>query len=370
MAVIIGLVTMLVLGASVMCTAIIRKGHKLNEPLVIESLETTYSGSTHVPKGTAIMSEEEWSSTMGTTSYSTYEDYVAANESSFQSSVPTITADGINAEIFQYCDDYFKVYYGAERVSPLFPMALSNNETQGRADFDVSWCALLPTRYVDVSRIGTFDVTDVVSDDSTYRALSADYSTRDRGCLQMSPTYGTNNAYLNSLMSGTEKEKLAKIDTSKYSTWVSGASSQPGDRFYLPDVLMRLQAAMEASVATFINNDYVPSTDMQMIAMLAIDHNSGNVFYFKDHNRKIGNWISGQKAYDYCAKVGAIEMVQKVEELANTSNMMYISPSVAHKLYEEVYNESYTGYCSSNVNSAYPIMVMYSYMKLVQLYTS
>lgn len=340
-----------------------------SEPLKIEVLESSYTQASHTPRGVEIMSEEEWLSSMGTTTYSTYEDYVSANEVAFTSTTPTITASGVNAKLFEYCDKYFKAYYGTERISPLFPMALSNTETQGRADYSKTFCALFPSRYVDVSKIDTFNVTDVISDEKVFNALSKEYSTRDRGCLQMSPTYGTGNDYLNSLMSGTEKEKLAKVDTSKYSSWVAGASSTPGDRFYLPDVLMRLQAAVEEDVRNFIVKGYIPNTDMQLIAMLGIEHNSGYVFSFSNHSKRVGRWNSGQSAYDYCCKLGDSKFTSELEDLASKSSSMYLSVNEAHKLYEKVYNESYTNYCSGSINAAYPIMVMYAYMKLIDAYT-
>ncbi len=356
-------------GVVTMSILFVSHDKKMNEPLVINVLESSYEDSEHVPRGTEIMSEEEWNASMGTTAYATYEEYVSANEAVFSSTTPTITADGVNLELFQYCDKYFKAYYGAERISPLFPMALSNCETQGRADYSKTYSALIPSKYVDPSRAGTFNVTDVLEDETVFNALTSEWSTRDRGCLQMSPTYGTGNEYLNSLMSGTEQEKLKSVDTSKHASWVAGASSTPGDRFYLPDVLMRLQAAVELDVNHFIKNDYPPQTDMQLIAMLGIEHNSGYIFSSSNHSRPLGRWSSGQAAYDYCVKLGDSKFVSKLTEFARQKDTMYMEVKDAHRLYQEVYGESYTSYCYHSVNAAYPILVMYAYIKLVDAYT-
>ena len=51
--------------------------------------------------------------------------------------------------------------------------------------------ALSDYAIVPIDLLHTMDVTTVVSNPEYYKALSAECSTRDRGALQMSPTYGT-----------------------------------------------------------------------------------------------------------------------------------------------------------------------------------
>jgi hypothetical protein len=92
-------------------------------------------------------------------------------------------------------------------------MALANVETPGRADNSITWSSLFPSKYADVSTMGTFDVTTVLSDPKIYAALSSEYSTKYRGALQMSTTYGTGNSAINRQMSGSEVSKLKTVDS-------------------------------------------------------------------------------------------------------------------------------------------------------------
>lgn len=355
-----------------MSIAMYKHQSKNTDTIQINVSELKSSGgiSAHAPRGSHLLSEEEFEQIKDTMSFETYAEYCSTVGTNFTSTVLMVSADEINMKIYNYCDQYFNLYWGNERISPLFPMALSNIETQGRADFDITFCALFPSKYVSIDQIDTFDVTSVFQSDRVFIALTSEYSSRDRGCLQMNPGYGCNNAYLNALMSGTEKDKLSDIDIKGHSGWASGASSQPGDRFYLPDVLMRLQAAMEENIQYYLTRDYVPETEMQLIAMMAISHNSGcNVFSYKNHNKKTGSWYSGQQAFDYCLNIGSPEFVSRIEELANQKDDMYISYKDALKLYQDFYGVSPTEYCSSKVNAGYPIMCIYSYLKLIQAYT-
>ena len=218
----IGLILFAILTISLLGSMLhlaIKHKHKLNAPIVIDSLESSFEYASHVPSGTSVMSEEEFDALQGTTTFETYVDYVASVDTSFKSTTPTITASGANADLFDYCDKYFHVYYGAVRLSPIFPMALANVETPGRADFTKTWSSLFPSAVADVSKMGTFCITDVVANSKTFYTLSTEYSTRDRGALQMSPTYGTNNSTVNSMMSGNEVDKLSKVNTTHCLSW-------------------------------------------------------------------------------------------------------------------------------------------------------
>lgn len=367
---IVGLCAVLIISNFTIMGIVVHRRTKLLDkgPIVVPELTSSFD-SGHSYSGVAIMSEEEFIAAEGTMSYTSYDDYVSSVSAGFDSMTPTITASGANAKLLDYCDKYFKVYYGYQRVSPIFPMAIANVETTGRADFSKTWSALFPSKYVSTDEIDTFNVIDVLSSPELFKALSTEWSTRDRGCLQMSTTYGTGNEYLNSLMSGIEMDKLQNYKSGQYATWVSRAKTLPGDRFYLPDVLMLLQAAIEDTVHDIVRNGYEPQTDGQLVAMLAVSHNSGNTFYFKDHNRKIGTWVSGEKAYELCMKVGAPEFVALIEEYARSSNKMYIDSSTAKELYARLYSEPLSTYSSNVTNYTYPIKVLYAYVKLGQLYT-
>lgn len=344
---------------------------KNSSKIVIDSVDWENFVSKKFPT-TYIMTKEEYEvfcTTMGgSVSFDTYEDYVSTVSANYVES-NLLSADGANLQLYEICDKYFQCYYGNVRISPILPMAIANVETPGRADFSKTWSALFPSRYVDTSEMLTFDVTDVVSSEYLYSVFSNDYSTRDRGPLQMSPTYGTGSKELNALMSGTEKEKLSNVDTTAYATWVSGASSYSGDRFYLPDMLLRLSCATNEQIKHMVKNNYLPKNDMHLVTMLCTSHNVGNPWYFSDHSKKRGCWRSGELLYEFTAKVSTDEFVAVLQEYADTHDATYIDSKTAKQLYLKVYDDDLMDYVTKEYVSMYPVKALYSYIKLTDLYT-
>lgn len=280
-----------------------------------------------------------------------------------------ITADAgtYNTLLYQTCDKYFIVYCGSTRVSPLFPMALANVESPGRANHDYTWSALFPSKYINPSMMLEADVTTVVSSDTIYNALSKDSSTRDRGALQMSHTYGTGDKYFNSMMSGNEKDKLQNVQyDSKYQLWVSGASSTQGDRFYLPDVCLRLSAAMNDAVHDMVRHDYLPKTDAQTVAMCAMYHHRSGVWTGVAKGGQ--TWNSSDLAYEYSCSIGNQKFVDALTLYFHAHPDKYnISVKEALSVYKSCYGE-WSKYCSRDIVASYPIQVMYCYIVLVNLY--
>lgn len=354
-------------------TLVYRHISRQSQPIVIQALERL-PVKYNTPVGSTQLTEEEFAALQSAglmQSFDTYESYAASGSaSSMEMMSSEITADGINRTLYDIVDSNFNVYYGEMRVSPILPMAISNVETPGRADHDVTWSSLFPSRIVPIDYLETFDVTSVISNHDWYTALSSEYSTRDRGCLQMSPTYGTGNATINEMMSGTEKDKLALVDTSAYSTWCSGASDKPGDRFYLPDVCLRMTGAMQAQTQYMLSNNYVPTTDMQLIAMLAVSHQNSGVWCYKDHNKSVGRWHSGQKVYDWCQTITQQNVIDRLTELALESDSCFIDSNVADRLCSELGINNYSEYSTKSIVCTYPIKVLYAYIKLCMLYTS
>lgn len=323
------------------------------------------------PVMSALMTESDFKylKSIGMISYDSYETYQASvlSAASLTSTASLTNLSDANALLYNMADTYFQVYYGSQRVSPILPMAISNVETPGRADHNITWCALFPSRIVDVSQIETFNVTDVLKDENVFKALSTEYSTRDRGCLQMSPTYGTGNASVNQRMSGTEKDKLASMSTS-HTAWVSGASSSSGDRFYLPDVLLRLQAAFQGQVENILNNDYQPASDLQLVAMLAMSHQSSGV-WGKTHSKKIGCWLTGDKAFEWSQIASSPEVIGVLTQYATSHDDYYIDTAKAQELFSSVRSEQFSSYATNSNVCTYPIKCLYAYIKLSQLYT-
>lgn len=273
-----------------------------------------------------------------------------------------------NQQLYDIADKYYQVYYGSQRVSPIYPLAIANVETGGRADHSITWSALFPSKIVPIEYLYTMDVTTVLSDEDIFNALSHESSTRDRGALQMSPTYGTGNEYFNAQMSGTEKDKLQGV-SSAHSTWMSGASNKPGDRFYVPDVCLRLSAANTDAIDRMYKNEYIPQSDMQLVCMLAMYHHRSGVWSNKDHNKKIGEWYSSDKAYEYSKAASSQACIYEMEKYAKEHpDTFWINTDTAKDIFNKSKAGSMSDYASTTLVCAYPIKVMYAYIKLCIMY--
>ena len=298
------------------------------------------------------------------------EEYKAVTTDTTFEQVST-KATGANKLLYDIADSNFIVYYGSQRLSPVFPLALANVETPGRADHSLTWSALFPSKIVSVDMIETMDVTTVVSNPNYFKALSAEVSTRDRGALQMSPTYGTGIASINALMSGTEKDKLKAVNTSAYSGWAGGASNSPGDRFCVKDVCLRLSGSMQQGIGFMVKNGYTPKSDMQLVVMCAMHHHSSGVWYYKDRNKSVGQWKSVQKAYEWSEVVSSQEMISTLSTYAKENpTVMFIDGNVAKNLYQKVSSVPMSNYANRELVCTYPIKALYAYIKLCMLYTS
>lgn len=313
---------------------------------------------------------EEFIADTAGTGFTSYEDFMSKTDTLMGQQSSQISATGANRDLYLAADQYFICYYGSQRLSPVFPMALSNVETPGRADNSITWSALFPSKIISVDQMLTADVTTVISDPKIFGPLSREVSTRDRGALQMSPTYGTGNDSINKQMSGTEQEKLSRVASDSYASWVGGASKEPGDRFFLPDVCRRLSAAMSQSISYMLKNDYVPVNDVQLVVMCAMSHHNSGVWYYKDRARPIGRWNSAGAAYELSQKLSTPEFVDVISKYARESDKLYIDTNIAKKLWEQAYPDiDINQYSGNSTVYSYPIKALYAYLKLCYLYT-
>lgn len=295
--------------------------------------------------------------------YSTFtEEYITyADETNIASDVSMP-----NVALYNLCDRYFTVDFGGIRMSPIVPMAMANVETPGRADHSITWSALFPSKIVPIELMESMDVTTVVSEPQYYKALSSEVSTRDRGALQMSPSYGTSNDIFNSMMSGTERSKLANVDTASYSSWAKGASGEPGDRFHLPDVLLRLSSAFTSATEDMVRNDYIPKSDIQLYVMCTMYHHRSGVWAGK---AKGGiTWNSSDLAYEYSSIISDVEFLNIVTEYCQAHPDVYtIDGDTAMSLVRQVCDNP-PKYCNSTLVLSYPVKCLYAYVKLSELY--
>ena len=287
-------------------------------------------------------------------SYSTSQSY---------STAVGISASVPNTQLMNLADQYYQVYYGDLRVSPLLPLAQANVETPGRADHNITWSALFPSKYVPIEKLETFNVCDVATNPKQYSALMHECSTRDRGALQMSPTYGTGNAMYNNQMSGTEVDKLKTCTVDPMAkVWVSGASTHPGDRFNIRDVLLRLASAHSDALRYCERNNLEIATDAQAVVMLAMHHHRSGVWVSKGG---AGGWRSMQLAYEYAQAISSQEQVNTlVAYYHEHPKLLTIDARTAASLRMV----DYTQYTTSSLEANYPVKVLYSYIALQQLY--
>lgn len=366
-AIVIGCVIVII--AVIICTTLIAvNSNKQSDQIVINDLKiNSYDDFVSNTTTLTVTEFETFEASGSESSFSTSEGFSSTSPVTVQTSTSK-SVSYANKELYEISNEYFDVTYGSTKVSPLFPMALANVETPSRADNSKTWSALFPSKYVDVSLMRTFCVTDVVKDETIFKALSSEVSTRDRGALQMSPTYGTNYDYINKMMSGAEKAKLKTVDNNGHASWVSGASDSPGDRFYLPDVLLRMRGASTKQIENMIKNDYQPSSDLQLIAMLAMGHHSSGVWYHSNHSKSVGCWKSGEAAFTYASKFSDDAFTDKIIAYAKQSNKLYIDSNTAKSIYSSVYTDSLNTYATKDIVCTYPIKAVYAYVKLSLLY--
>lgn len=341
-------------------TEVVDVREKLNNVVVAEmdpSVTTTkYDRPTYSDNSVVY---EEFTTFEYSTFVEEYETYAAETNIAVDVSAP-------NVALYNMCDRYFVVNFGSTRLSPLVPLAVANVETPGRADHSITWSALFPSKVVPMELLDTMDVTTVVSNESYFNALSSEVSTRDRGALQMSPTYGTNKESFNSMMSGTEKDKLSTVDISVHSSWVSGASSKPGDRFYLPDVLLRLSSAFTSATEDMARNDYIPESDMQLFVMCTMYHHRSGVWTGKAHGGI--TWNSSDLAYEYSSIISSPEFLGIITDYCDSHPDVYtIDGKTAISLVNQLCPNP-ERYCNSTLVLSYPVKCLYAYIKLAKLY--
>jgi hypothetical protein len=127
---------------------------------------------------------------------------------------------------------------------------------------------------------------------------------------------------------------------------------------------------MQDNVYNITTKGYTPSTDMQLIAMLSVAHNTGSgIWFYSNHQKKVGNWISGEKAFELCENLGSTEFIEVLQNYAHSSERTYITTEEALNLYSKVFSDSITNYTTNTTNGTFPIKSLYAYIKLSELYT-
>lgn len=312
-----------------------------------------------------------------------------------------------NSKLFDICNKYFLATYQGVQLSPLIPMAIANIETGNRADQSITYSSLFPSKCVPVTSaeaISNMSCIAVLESPQAFSQLASDHWTRDRGALQMNPNYGVGTPAFDSLMGPSEASILSNIDSvgmdfSGYlaseprlgrmidaNIWLSQLSSTPGDRFNVKDSVLRLASAAQEAVDQY-SSQYEIKNDMEMMALVAMQHNSGSVWNPSYSQRRVGNWRSGFSAHSYLEGITCDAFTKKLRsyclaELESArsegrSIRMTLDRSDAKVLFEEAHEEGlvmdYGTYVQMGnyyeVTYCYPIQALYAYMMLGLIYS-
>lgn len=302
-----------------------------------------------------------------------------------------------NLELYSLCEQYFTV----EDLSPLYVMCIANNESAIRADKNITFSSLYPSKIVPISSvedIRNFSSLAVLKDSYTFEHLAADWWTRDRGPVQMMSSYGIHNDYFYTLMGDSEQSLLKSIDKthnySAYTTkegiinssyWIEQASFEKGDRHNIKDVCLRM--ASEATYAlNLMRQTYSVSNSRLAMIMLSMHHGAGSLWSPTYKNSEIGYWKSGNIAYGYARSLAREDVYSIIYNKAKTDILnarvnstnpdIGISTAQAEILYNQLKDNGYI----SDINTytvageyrldyiVYPIKMLYNFAQLQILY--
>lgn len=306
-----------------------------------------------------------------------------------------------NAVLYKICRENFSVSIGNVEVSPLMPMVIANNESGIRADTSLTFSALYPSKILQpksTDDIINASCLDVLRDEKTFSKLAADWWTRDRGPVQMNPSYGIRDDLFYSAMGKSEKELLKDFDNSlsasAYTTkegsidvsyWIEQASGERGDRFNPKDICLRLSSEYNYALK-LASQTYTIDTSLLALAMCSIHHGAGSVWSPEYTDTKVGYWVSGGKAYELaCALTSqaaydiihsrVVSDITKARATGQNPNAG-LSTEAAYDIYMDIQKAGIIKNMSYYVNNGdyskdyivYPIKALYGYMQLSLLY--
>lgn len=306
-----------------------------------------------------------------------------------------------NWKIYELCSKYFTTKFEGKILSPLYPMALANNESGIRADSNITFTSLYPSLIVppkSVSDIENFSCLDVIKSATVFSRLADDWWTRDRGPLQMMSSYGIHDDNFNKMLGKSEYNKLSQFSNlygyTAYTTkegiisvdeWISRASKEPGDRFSIKDVCLRLSSETTYALDV-IQESYTVRDERLALVMLSMYHGAASLWNSTYKNSEIGYWKSGNNAYRYATAISSDEAYDIIYSCAreailsariNSSNPdVGISTSRAQLIYSKLMSEGYIADIETYTVAGtyrddyivYPIKMLYNYAQLQILY--
>lgn len=235
----------------------------------------------------------------------------------------------LNSYLYAVCQTYASgMYVGDIKLSPLLPLAEANQEG-GRVDRSQTFSAMAHTSaftYSSVEELRDFNVTRVLDSESTWRQLSTEYYTRDRGELQCNPNYGANNPdygpsekdLLDAYVAehgmpdyGTNKDSRGNRFTVE--DWINTSRTKYGDRFNVESMVrMFADEKRNVEIPGILKHFPDVQNEWQVYCIMAYNHWCGSGFMTMDRSTAYAGWKSVARADEYCKDLSspaAIEII-------------------------------------------------------------
>lgn len=306
-----------------------------------------------------------------------------------------------NLKLYDICSKYFLTKFDGKQLSPLYPMAIANNESAIRADKNITFTSLYPSLIViptSPKDIEEFSSIYVLQSSTVFSKLADDWWTRDRGPIQMMGSYGIHEDKFNQMLGESEYNKLSKFsnlyDYTAYTTkegiisadeWIAKSSTDKGDRFNVKDICLRLSSETTYALNT-IQQTYDIDTERLAMVMLSMYHGAGSLWNSAYENSEISYWKSGATAYDYAKSIASDQAYSIIYEYARddvlTARINSTNPDVGistsktmliyNRLVKEVLIDSKETYTVAGTYRddyiVYPIKMLYNFAQLQILY--
>ena len=322
-----------------------------------------------------------------------YEEVTACN---IRSSYSEASKEA-NTSIYNICKESFD----CEDVTFLMPMIIANNESAIRADKNLTFSSLIPSKvFPNVSKqlVESFNCTMCVESPEVFGVMGADWWTRDRGPCQMNPSYGVRADKYNKAMGKSEHAQLTQIeikeDMTAYTTkegvinalyWYEQSSTDAGDRFNVRDICLRLSSEYNYALDT-VSSIYAPDTPLRKLVMLSMYHGAASLWLDTYTDSQIGYWNSGKLAYKYACALSSDECYSYIYNRAmddiKSARAIGLNPDIgisvdsAYRIYSALEHDGHikdVDYYTSDGEYridyiVYPIKAIYNYAQLSILY--
>lgn len=243
----------------------------------------------------------------------------------------------LNTYLYYVCQLYASgMQVGDIELSPLLALAEANLEG-GRVDRSQTFSGMAPTSvftFNSAEELRAFNVTDVLQSEETWRAMSSEYSTRDRGPLQCLPSYAFNrqeygpseSALLSKYVEengcpdyGTNKDSLGVVFSVQ--DWINYSRTAYGDRFNVESIIhMFADEKREVEIPGILRNFGQLQNEYHVYAIMAYNHWCGSGYMTMSNDTPYAGFQTIGRSKEYCEAISspaAIEIIysQCVQEI-------------------------------------------------------